>query len=129
MTKQEYYELLVNSALNDTFPCIAYVHGEWGFKTRFAFRSVTGNKVHKCPIGLLIPDEEYVPDLENRRVFQLPPYLRVKIAPEGMTLEDLDVIQQIHDEVGKWSRWQPDRFISQINHLHCFDDCKKRVVQ
>jgi len=127
MTSQQYYDLLVKCALDGTFPCTHHIQGDCGFKEVPCFR----NGKQRCPIGLLIPDSEYLPDLENRRVYQLPPYLRISIVPEGLTLEDLEIIEYYHDELfsSSWARsWKPDKFIDYLNKMSCFADCKKKEV-
>lgn len=111
MTKQEYYDLLVKSAQDGTFPSVK--EGKCYYRL--------GDR--KCAVGLLIPDHQYHEGLEFRSAKQLP--LDSLQIPEGMSLVDLSEIQYIHDKISYYLYWDYQTFITELNNLPVFDDVVK----
>lgn len=116
MTKQEYYNLLVKSARDSTFP---------GFDVdKHQCRYRFGN--HRCAVGIIIPDEDYDPLYDNRPggslcIHELPSELKLRILPEEMTLEQLSEVQTKHDAFA-CTGWDSCSFIKGINTLYFFQD-------
>lgn len=127
LTKQEYYNLLVKSAYDGTFPSM---DGE-----QCAYRlDHTDHCPQRCAVGLLIPDEWYddlmegnsVPDLDSDH-FDL---IRV---PEGLDKEDLWQIQRCHDDYAfavytQSQVWNGNAFVEKLNNLHCFSNVVKKEI-
>jgi hypothetical protein len=134
MTKQEYYDLLMDSADNGTFPSADGVCCQ--------YRGPDGKK---CAIGLLIADYDYKPEFEgsvyscNNKIYG---YVK-KV--EGLTDCDLQKIQRCHDGAvstfidsdndGYEDKIVPNSvedfqklFKPEINEMPCFDDVIKRPL-
>ncbi len=119
MTKQEYYDLLISSAYDGTFPSVSR-HSNSTISCRYR-----GEKPgSKCAGGLLIPDEEYSIGFEGRSIEQVDVARVVKV-PDGMTILDIRDCQKVHDVSTISTKWDPQSFISKINNLNCFSDVKK----
>ncbi len=109
MTKKEYYDLLVKSATDGTFP------------------SVKGNVCqyrkgsHKCAVGLLIPKDKYHKGLEGVDVFHDLVKAVVEV-PEDLNINDLTRIQECHDSLAFYPNWNANEFIILLNKLPCFQD-------
>ena len=118
MTKQEYYDLLVLSSVDGTFP-------SWGWGSiGCLYRSPNGTK---CAIGVLIPYEEYELRMEGGacRLFYEFPQLH-KYIPIGMTVMDLKTVQRIHDGFkSTYGKWKASRFVEALNIISFFNDVKK----
>lgn len=116
MTKQEYYNLLVDSARNGNFP--ATEPGPLG--PRCKYRTPDGKK---CAAGHLIPDHKYSPDMENRMAVSLRIVAAMEI-PEGMNAWDVRWVQSAHDSQASCVNkpWDAQKFITAINDLLCFSD-------
>lgn len=116
MTKQDYYDLLVEAADNGTFPsmdgCTCFYRGPGG---------------SKCAVGILIPDKDYSSLLEYSTVRELPSKLVQQILPEGMDISDLENIQKAHDAFNRVA-WEANAFLKEINKLECFRDVNKKEV-
>lgn len=117
MTKREYYDLLVKSAHDGTFPSF-----EWG---KCLYRNADGSK--RCAIGVLIPDEAYRPEYEScAAAWNLERLLTgpwCGYMPEGLDCMDLTTIQGIHDHHAvNGTRWKPEDFVRELNRLECFKE-------
>lgn len=120
MTKQEYYDLLVRSASDGTFPS--------GDKHGCYYRlDETATCPQRCAVGLLIDDKDYTPDLEGPSVEKMDDWQQEFIQlPDGLTYEDLNSIQSTHDV--RIAIWDAQNFISSLNKLPCFRDIKQVEV-
>lgn len=114
MTKQEYYDLLIESTTNGNFPCYE--------ENKCVYRSSKGQR---CAIGLLISDEKYHEKIETLNVNQEPVWTRVEF-PDGLDRKDLYCIQRTHDVVADC--WDRTLFIQSLNKLDCFKNIKKVEV-
>lgn len=102
MTRQEYKELLIQCARDGTFPSM----GEDGI---CMYRGPDGKK---CAAGVLIPDEEYESQMEGLSWQSLPSELTDRIRPEGMTDQEMQTVQELHDI---WAQqWDPEEFIQEV---------------
>jgi len=111
MTKQEYYQLLVQSATNGTFPSLSA-------EGRCAYRGAEGRK---CAVGLLISDEAYRESMESLACTAI--YDNFDL-PKGLNLLDLRKIQMLHDlHAGPF--WSAQKFIKELNTLSFFSDVEK----
>lgn len=115
MTRQEYYKLLVNAATDGTMPSIA---GD-----QCLYRGPEGKR---CVIGLLIPDEKYEEKFECNLVSGLPASLVAEICPEGMTVRELEMLQEIHDREA-W-RWSTTDFLRRLNESCVFNGVELEAV-
>lgn len=122
MTKQEYYNLLVKTSAEGRFPATEC----WGERTEptCCYRTKDGRK---CAAGLLIPDDEYSPNMENRNFMAIindyPALLHC--IPEGMTARNVRQIQyNIHDSVALYP-WSHEFFVRRLNQLDCFHNVEK----
>lgn len=121
MTSQEYYDLLVKSAGDGTFPSFDKE------EQRCFYRTGAGKR---CAIGILIPEDKYRASfdyfgkdcgattrwvLENG-AFQIP---------DGLSLADLYQIQMTHDRFAWEETWDASKFVQRINELPCFSNVKK----
>ncbi len=115
MTKKEYYDLLVRSATDGTFP------------------SVKGNVCqyrkgsHKCAVGLLIPDDKYHKGLEGIDVYH-DLVKEVVEVPEGLTIKNLTLVQVCHDNLAFDQEWNANDFIIKLNKLEFFQDIKQYAI-
>lgn len=93
MTKQEYHDLLIENARNGNFPAID--------KEGTCLYRVNKRKDGKrrCSIGLLIPDNQYKSNWEglNFGTLYLRGYFKPEWIPEGMSMDHLTRIQNVHD--------------------------------
>lgn len=115
MNKQDYYDLLVVSAFDGTFPSI----DENGL---CLYRGPNGTK---CGVGILIPDDIYLPNIEGEGVrFICEKY---DIIPKNMTPMDIIIVQGYHDRTAKYAEFDfIQKFLSLINNdLRIFDDVIK----
>lgn len=132
MTRQEYYDLLVKSNYDGTFPSKAKDDSQCLYR-------LDGNPhcKQRCVVGLLIPDEKYTSDMggisfcygriEILKEFYSD-FLAAIVLPEGMGWGDLAALQKIHDGLA-WSRtWNVKDFVIAVNQLGCFSDCVKKEV-
>jgi hypothetical protein len=121
MTEQEYYDLLVKSATDGTFPS-GEIH-PIGFNCLYRTRDG-----RKCAAGLLMSDSDYDRSMEGRDFVDLMdehPELKECI-PKGMNSEIVWQIQGCHDRNAKDKKgWDANEFIKDLNTLPCFDSCKK----
>jgi len=128
MTKQEYYDLLVKSAQDGTFPS-AVIHDNMAMQCLYR-ADQTPHSLKRCAGGLLIDDEKYSPDLETVRVTMLAlSHPGIFNLPEGLSVSDINAIQREHDEACDWKNksivWYKEQFIDCINALSCFADVVK----
>ena len=119
MTKQEYYDLLARSAKDGMFPSVSST-GDCAYR---------GEGGKKCAAGVLIPDEMYDPiwDSYMTPYHSLPDHVRESIRPEGMTDEDVLLVQVAHDDLADGG-WDANWFIGSINDLCCFKDVEQVVA-
>jgi hypothetical protein len=121
MTKQEYYDLLVRSAGDGTFPSM--VDGICRLR-----EDLTKTCPRRCAIGLLISDDSYNEGLESlgpRAVWNMVDFVR----PEGMVWDDLVDILEVHDEIASFCKsWSKEKFVEGLDLLNCFLDVEKVVT-
>lgn len=116
MTKQEYFDLLVATSKAGGFPSV----DDEGCVYR-------GENGRKCAVGLLIPDEKYVPSMERKIVtnrFTNKPtrlFENAVCVPDGMTWLDLTKVQIVHDDY-EGSTWDHADFVARLLDLECFSD-------
>lgn len=110
MTKQEYYDLLIQCSEDGTFPS-SYL-GECLYR---------GEGKQKCAVGILIPDDKYDPRIEGQGLDQ--DIFDLCDVPEGLTMYDLQSIQESHDTCDLVN-FQIN-FIHKINKLPCFKEVTK----
>jgi hypothetical protein len=115
MTKQDYYNLLVQCAQDGTFPS----HQDGTCRYR-------GPHETRCAFGILIPDEEYEEEMEGQDLTLLDREFVDYLTPEGIPFRELLKIQKIHD--GLSEIFSSEQFIRSINALPCFDDVQKENV-
>ncbi len=126
MTKQEYYDLLVRSAHDGTFPSAEIAQEDNGrdFIKCLYRGDKTPRSQCRCAIGLLIRDENYGDWVENEPVSFL-----VLDPVDTISLDELLEIQGCHDDActQKDSEvvWERDNFLRDINALPCFADVVK----
>lgn len=117
MTKQEYYDLLVKSAQDGTFP--SYEDSECRYR---ADRTALCKR--RCAVGVIIPDESYSTDMEGCGVSSalIDPWI-----PDGMTLRDMGFVQDAHDTLADChiETWKASKFVMKLNLLNCFADVTK----
>lgn len=118
MTKRGYYDLLIKSATDGTFPGYGYIESIQ--KSACMYRTPDGK--HKCSVGILIPDEEYSSKMENLVVTTLlKDYPSAVNIPEGMTERETSWVQAVHDSLAG-NNWSSQEFIKQIGELPCFKE-------
>lgn len=115
MTKQEYYDLLVQCCDDGTFPS--------SNENRDCLYRGPGNK--RCAIGLLIPDDKYNSSMEGVSITSK--IYDVCEVPEGLTFDDLAEIQNCHDSSGHI--YFKDSFLRKLNKLKCFEEVKKVYIE
>ncbi len=133
MTRQEYYDLLVRSAGDGTFPSYNMEQGVCEYRSN--------DKLHACAIGVLIPAPKAKTIIGTLNSIALSagttnakgltmldiiaPY-----CPEGMSIKDLRTVQQVHDEWafdcdGDAAHWQGRFFIQALNNLDVFVNVRR----
>jgi hypothetical protein len=118
-TKQEYYDLLVRSAYDGTFPSI-------GDDRTCRYREDYSPDCKKrCAVGLLILDEDYSKITES--AIGSWPWERLKIIhiPNGMTIAELSEVQKCHDYTRPYRDGFAPDFVEKLNKLECFEDVIK----
>ncbi|RJQ30309.1 hypothetical protein C4565_00560 [Candidatus Parcubacteria bacterium] len=113
MTKQEYYDLLVCSALDGTFPSVS--------QNGTCLYRAPGNK--RCAAGLLISDNLYDGKMESKSV-EHEMVEKVLTIPDGMCLKDIFKCQETHDWEAR-NTWNSKRFLTRINSFQVFDDVQR----
>src|SRR5690606_20582833 len=96
LTKQEYYDLLVKSATDGTFPSYDPE------SKRCRYQGPNGSK---CAVGLLIPDSDYDRGFEGWAARALGERFKRKWLPQNMDLEDLQEVQDCHDRNARRGPW------------------------
>jgi hypothetical protein len=117
VTKQEYYDLLVASAYDGTFPSTAGSH-----INQCVYR---GEGRKRCAVGLLIPDDRYDKAYEGLLATTVFDGGLADLIPEGLSIEDLREVQKAHDatatnHLGGVKVWDAARFVRKLNTLPCF---------
>lgn len=87
MTRKEYFQLLLDSADNGTFPSSA----KGSDNTLCLYR---GENNKRCAIGLLIKDKDYCGDMECHPFSQFLDKVNI---PDQMDIRELKIIQRTHD--------------------------------
>ena len=114
MTKQEYYDLLVEKAFDETMPCV----GDGGC----FYWKPEGNA---CAIGVLLPNGHPGQHFFGPVGDLLSSHKDLwSIVPDGMSLRDLTEVQDVHDACGLNKAHSTEsfqrRFVRAINSLACF---------
>ncbi len=115
MTKQDYYNLLVKSATDGTFPSVE--------ENVCQYRKGS----HKCAVGLLIPEDKYHKGLEGIDVYNEEVSSVVEV-PEGLTIRNLTIVQVCHDKLAFDQIWNSEQFIDNLNKLEFFQDVKQHDI-
>lgn len=138
MPTQDYYDLLVKSAYDGTFPSIVREPTSGcqfaGSDIRCKYRVPGTSK--KCAVGVLIPDEKYSSKFETKRCSDpmiIEAMTKVKgfncsLYGTGLYSNDYLDVQIAHDTVACGCEWKPEWFIEKINTLKCFKDVVKVQV-
>lgn len=126
LTKQEYYDALVRAAQDGTFPAVKY--SGWGRECCYRLDG-TPACLKRCAVGILIPDEDYRPEMEGS-YWLWPSEVRDSIRPEGMEDVDIARVQYIHDHlsmsvVNGWEPYFAATLVRRINLLSCFADVQR----
>lgn len=112
MTKQDFLDLLARTSRAGGFPS--------DNSNTCLYRTDDGRK---CPVGLLIPDEKYCRDMEEKgadELFGRFPELLDHL-PDGMTVADLGTVQDIHDRRSTHrDGWNHRAFVDSLLALDCF---------
>lgn len=107
MTKLEYFKLIEGAVNNNILPC-------YNSDGLCLYRGDNGKK---CIFGLLIPDENYTPGMENATAFCL-----VKSNPglfnqvDGLTAHDYNDLQMIHDYYS-YNPWNKVKFLDEVKEF------------
>ncbi len=127
LSKQAYYDLLVTSAKDGTFP------SNKGGVCKYR-RDDTADCKIRCAAGILIKDEDYdcifegvsvVGNHQHREVHREK--LLEAIQPvDGLNIGNISDVQKIHDGMTSPVAWNSNVFISKINALRCFSDVVKQ---
>lgn len=125
LTEQQYYDLLVESAQNGTFPSVN------ADRTFCMYRGEGGSK---CAVGIIIPDNEYTKSIEHgsidalTRIHHLLPKWTLEIDAYNNCCY-IRTIQKVHD-VNALSEegWDATEFIKNINNLKCFSGVVKCTI-
>jgi hypothetical protein len=121
MNKQEYLDLLVRTSLEGKFPS---VHPDKGEQV-CAYRGKDGRA---CAIGLVIPDDQYIPEFEFKSykfLIEAFPSI-VSYLPAGFTEYDFIEIQKCHDETYDMFKgenliqWSHRTFLRKLLARDCF---------
>lgn len=94
MNKYEYFRLLVETSKNGGFPAVK--KNELTGKYKCCYRTDDGKK---CAIGLIIPEEKYNVDFEDRPYRYLVQTDCFNAYIEDVTTNQLDKIQTLHDQI------------------------------
>ena len=116
-TKQEYYDELVCSALDGTFPSVMPDFG-------CAYRGLNGAK---CAAGILIPDDQYDIKMERRSFDEIYKNLG-DIIPSDMTFNEVYLIQGWHDNASYYYPFL-DKFLGRLKESRIFNGVKKLELQ
>jgi len=115
MTRQDYYNLLVETSRTGGFPSIDRKKASpWSPSGQCLYRGPDGKK---CAAGLLIPDELYNPKMEGAVASTT---LTPDLLPEHMTMYDIDRIQAIHDNSSVSDEWNHKAFVQKLNNNSSF---------
>jgi hypothetical protein len=126
LTKQGYYNLLVKSATDGTFPSYGIFDGD----NTCLYQKKTGQR---CAVGVLFPEGVEFSKKENcAKLCHLSSEKKALIfsrAPIGTTDHDLIEIQQNHDRLTKNGKrsWSAYQFIMLLNSLEYFAKVKKVI--
>lgn len=118
MTKQEYYDLLVKSASDGTFPSYSSEERKCMYR-----KDGTANCKARCAVGLLIPDCRYKVRHEWTAIEDLKDVIEL---PEDMTIADLYAVQNAHDRVSTATHVFAFCFVLRLNELDCFKQVRKQ---
>ncbi len=125
LTKREYYDLLIQSAHDGTFPSM--------INKSCAYRGQREGS--KCAIGLLLTDEEArrIPNTVGlSQIIREYPELDLEHRVSGLTKKDLIDIQEIHDYTAFSIHTTPsnfaEKFVKRLNSLPCFAEFVQEKV-
>lgn len=105
MTREQYRELLIKKSATGKFPAIE------GFSCRY--RTPDGRA---CAVGILILDEKYTTDIEGNSAYAS--CVREVIEyPEGVTQDELEQVQGIHDRIASDGEWNHEKFAVEVGQL------------
>ena len=121
MNKFEYKKLLIDSSARGVFPSA----------TSTGYCQYRGDNGRKCAVGLILPDEIFnvvdeCGDANSLIETCEAGGLSLSWIPEGITPDDLQIIQGIHDDAVVKMRnnnckiWPHDEFVGEIESLECF---------
>ncbi len=123
MTLQSFYNELVLNCMEGKFPATEENSVECCYRT---------SDGRACPVGLLISDDRYSPEIENISAYNLDSW-RLDLKPEELTLDDLAILQAAHDSFfhGRKDRDLPPEiwFNDAFNELSCFSTVNKTYLQ
>ena len=130
MNVQEYYDLLVCSAFDGTFPSLLSEEEKRRLAaenedlvTNCAYRGEHGRK---CGFGIALPDEQYDHGMEGMCVQAvIQDFLNGRGPVDGFSLSSYGKVQTVHDEQAMRRPWNPGNFIRRINNLVCFSGCNQ----
>ena len=93
MTRKEYFQLLIDSAVDGTFPGTRKIYDlEKDFSTiEMTVCALRGENGTKCAVGLLIDDKDYDIRMESGD------FISLANIPEGMTKQEIFSCQTCHD--------------------------------
>lgn len=120
MDVQEYYDLLVRSAVDGTFPshdgAVCVYRGDR-----------TGGCPRRCAVGVLIPDARYTDIVEDSSCDEewWEKFHDCVSLPAGLEREDLEKAQYAHDSSRSTDGWNKESFLQKINALDCFARVKQ----
>ena len=133
LTKQKFYNLLVSTSRDGLFPAIAKHPRQVSTRCRYRTEDKDGT-VRRCAVGILFTDEQLeaagvgIPTISDylKSVYGLfddYPALREHI-PVGITVENLEIIQEIHDDLAsdRGLGWDHSEFVESLNDTLAFED-------
>jgi hypothetical protein len=106
LTLQEYYDLIVVSALDGTFPSIT-LNGQCRYR---------GPYETKCLVGIIMPDEIYSFDLEGAPAGTTEVWDSIKdVVPQELDADKAEMLQRCHDRVALDGAWNPNELLKQVH--------------
>lgn len=128
LTAQEYYDLLVKSSMDGTFPSYRMKTGNMTGE-KLPTCSYRGENGSRCAIGVIVPDDLYPFLQEGFGIFEDNLEVIKPLLPEGISVENARRIQTTHDcliytydALGNCELipWSPRKFVERINEEGCF---------
>jgi hypothetical protein len=122
---REYFDLLCRTSRAGGFPA---TEPNYPGSIKCRYRTSDGKK---CAIGLIIPDDKYIPEAEGASSLWCQ-RMGLFDVPEGLTTNDMIRIQFAHDDITKATGtefsppWPHDRFVKllrkQVPKFAAYDD-------